>query len=116
MKNIRSLLLLASLPLAALTLAAQSATDDETLPPPPPPGAEAPHGQRPPPPPLVGVLDANHDGVISADEIANAPAALRTLDKNGDGQLTPDEFHPPRRGPRPARHAKAAAPRPPSSR
>jgi hypothetical protein len=43
----------------------------------------------------------NHDGVIDADEIANAPAALRTLDKNGDGKLTPDEFagpRPPRRG------------------
>jgi hypothetical protein len=30
--------------------------------------------------------------VIDADEIDNAPAALRTLDKNGDGKLTPDEF------------------------
>ena len=37
-------------------------------------------------------LDANHDGVIDANEIANAPAALKTLDKNGDGKLTPDEF------------------------
>jgi hypothetical protein len=42
-------------------------------------------------------LDANHDGVISAEEIANAGAALLTLDKNGDGQLTPDEIHPPLR-------------------
>ena len=38
-------------------------------------------------------LDANHDGVISADEIANAPAVLKTLDKNGDGQLTFDIFN-----------------------
>ncbi|MCX6893131.1 MAG: hypothetical protein NTX51_16665 [Verrucomicrobia bacterium] len=43
-------------------------------------------------------MDANSDGVIDADELANAPAALKTLDKNGDGQLTADEFLPPRRG------------------
>jgi len=34
--------------------------------------------------------------VIDANEIANAPAALKTLDKNGDGQLTPDEYLGPR--------------------
>ena len=49
-------------------------------------------GQRPPPPLVIGALDANHDGVIDADEIANASAALKTLDKNGDGKLTRDEF------------------------
>ena len=59
-------------------------------PPPPPP----PDGRRPPPP-VIAVLDANHDGVISADEIANASEALKQLDKNGDGQLTPDEMRPP---------------------
>ena len=51
------------------------------------------HG--PPPLPIVMVLDANHDGVIDADEIANASAALKRLDKNGDGQLTALEFLPP---------------------
>ena len=56
-------------------------------------------GHRPPVPAIVRALDANHDGVIDADEIANAPAALKTLDKNGDGKLTPDEFM----GPRPQR-------------
>jgi hypothetical protein len=53
----------------------------------------------PPPPPvpmLIAVLDANHDAVIDAAEIANAPAALKTLDKNGDGQLTPAEYNPGR--------------------
>ena len=54
-----------------------------------------PGGQRPPPP-LIAALDANHDGVIDADEIANAPAALKKLDKNGDGKLTQDELRPPR--------------------
>jgi hypothetical protein len=50
---------------------------------------------RPPPLPVITALDANQDGVISADEIANASTTLLTLDKNGDGQLTRDEFCPP---------------------
>jgi Ca2+-binding EF-hand superfamily protein len=41
--------------------------------------------------PILSVVDANSDGVISADEIASAPARLRKLDKNGDGKLTRDE-------------------------
>ena len=53
-------------------------------------------GHRPPPCPVVEALDANHDGVIDADEIANAPAALKALDKNGDGKLTQDELRPQR--------------------
>jgi Ca2+-binding EF-hand superfamily protein len=48
------------------------------------------------PNPLVTALDTDHDGIISASEIHNAPAALRTLDKNGDGQLTEDELRPQR--------------------
>jgi Ca2+-binding EF-hand superfamily protein len=44
----------------------------------------------------VTALDTNHDGVIDSNEIANAPAALKALDKNGDGQLTPDEYIGPR--------------------
>jgi hypothetical protein len=57
-------------------------------------GNRPPRGHRPPPP-VIAVLDANHDGVIDATEIANASAALLTLDQNGDGQLTPDELRPP---------------------
>ena len=41
---------------------------------------------------MVAALDTNSDGVISKEEIANAPAALRSLDRNGDGRLTADEF------------------------
>jgi len=51
---------------------------------------------HPPPLPLQLALDVNHDGVIDSNEIANASAELLTLDKNGDGQLTPDEYLPPR--------------------
>jgi hypothetical protein len=72
-------------------------------------GARPPmHGHRPPPLPLVTALDTNHDGVIDSNEIATASAALKTLDKNGDGQLTADEYLPPL----PA-NAPKDAPRPP---
>jgi len=47
---------------------------------------------RPPPPAIIAAIDANHDGVIDTNEIANASAALKALDKNGDSVLTPDEF------------------------
>jgi len=53
-------------------------------------------GGHRPPPPVIAALDANRDGVIDADEIANASKALKSLDKNGDGKLTQDELRPPR--------------------
>jgi len=40
---------------------------------------------------VLAALDADRDNVISASEIANAPAALRKLDKNHDGKLTAEE-------------------------
>jgi hypothetical protein len=51
--------------------------------------------QRPLPPILLA-LDASQDGVIDATELANAPLALKKLDQNGDGKLSPDEYLPPR--------------------
>lgn len=72
------------------------------------PGAppfEGQRGQRPdqgggpgrrPKPPLHAALDANHDDVIDAAELANAAAALAQLDRNQDGRLTLDELRPPR--------------------
>jgi hypothetical protein len=82
---------------------------DEAIPAPPPP----PHAPRVPP--VLAALDVNQDGVIDAGEIANATTALKTLDRNGDGQLTPEECgpavpahvraHPGQRGPGPVRHA-----------
>ncbi len=56
--------------------------------------------------PVIRVLDTDHDGEISAAEIAAASTSLLTLDANGDGQLTVDELRPPR---------PADAPTPPES-
>ena len=73
------------------------------------------------PPLVVATLDANHDGVIDAGEIANASQALKSLDKNADGRLTGEELRRSRptrtpsatASPRPTRQASAAAsPRP----
>lgn len=44
--------------------------------------------------PVLAALDSDHDGEISADEIENSSAALKTLDQNRDGSLTPDELLP----------------------
>ena len=44
------------------------------------------------PPLVVATLDANHDGVIDASEIANASQALKSLDKNADGRLSREEL------------------------
>jgi uncharacterized protein YuzE len=41
--------------------------------------------------PILSAIDVNHDGRIDAAELANAPARLKTLDKNTDGKLTRDE-------------------------
>ncbi len=41
---------------------------------------------------LLDALDANHDGVLSESEMANAAAVLEALDTNGDGMLTDGEI------------------------
>jgi hypothetical protein len=58
------------------------------------PADKPPFGPPHPPGPVMAALDANKDGMLSADEIAGAIAALLTLDKNGDGMLTEDELRP----------------------
>lgn len=102
----QSIALLMTLALAgsALTLTAQDRPDSPPAERPPRgpggPGGPGPgpEGFRPPmpPPPLMQALDPNRDGIIDEVEIARASELLRTLDKNGDGKLTPDELRPPR--------------------
>lgn len=72
---------------AAVTLSAQPVGGPDH-------GGRRGRAHRPPPDPLVRLLDANHDHVISADEIANAPQALLTLDQNKDGVIEGDELRP----------------------
>lgn len=83
----KTLLLLMTFGVATLVARAQ---DDNTNT--PPGGFHGRAGHRPPAPLIIGALDANHDGVIDATEIANASTALKALDTNGDGKLTRDEF------------------------
>ncbi|HTQ49249.1 MAG TPA: hypothetical protein VMJ12_00965, partial [Candidatus Acidoferrales bacterium] len=81
--TMNTMLTLLTLGASALIVNAQDAGS-------PPPGGGPGGGgprHRPPPLPLIMVLDANHDRVIDSNEIANASAALLTLDKNGDGEL-----------------------------
>src|SRR5947207_117163 len=54
---------------------------------PPPPKGKKPKGPPPPkgPPFLVKALDLDDDGILSANEIEDAPLTLATLDKDGDG-------------------------------
>ena len=66
-------------------------------------GSRGGHHARPPmgPPAIIKAIDANSDHKISTEEMENAAAVLKKLDKNGDGELTPDEFAFPGHGERP---------------
>ena len=44
--------------------------------------------------PIITAVDRNKDGVLDAEELLKSPAALKTLDRNGDGKLTPEEYRP----------------------
>lgn len=98
MKTKLTLTLLAALGALALTASAQDAGGPPQGGGPGFGGGRGPgmNGHRPPLPAIIRALDANHDGVIDSNEIANASSALKSLDKNGDGKLTPDEFMGPR--------------------
>jgi Ca2+-binding EF-hand superfamily protein len=60
----------------------------------PRPGAPGGAAFTPPANPFFEALDANKDGEISAEELNNAVAALKKLDKDGDGKLTREETRP----------------------
>ena len=92
--------------LAALALVSPATAEPEFGPPPGPPPHDNPRpphdaprpphdNPRPAHDPLRRALDADGDHVISSEEIANAAAALKTLDKNGDGRLDREEMRPP---------------------
>lgn len=74
-------------------------TLDELHGPPPPDGKagpkDPPPGGKPPHPPVNEALDTDHDDTISAAEIEKAQESLKTLDENGDGELSPDELRRP---------------------
>ncbi|HEY1172680.1 MAG TPA: hypothetical protein VGH19_15025 [Verrucomicrobiae bacterium] len=50
--------------------------------------------------PVMKALDVNNDGMLDAEELANATAALKTLDRDGNGRLSGDEFRAVNQGER----------------
>ena len=69
----------------------------------PPGGRGGPRGPGRGPMPIIEALDADHDHIISAEEIKNATALLLSLDKNNDGMLKENEFAGDRGEPGPGR-------------
>jgi Ca2+-binding EF-hand superfamily protein len=59
----------------------------------PPEGRGGARGR--PMPPIMTAIDANQDGEISAEEISGASAALKALDRDGDGKLSMEEWRRP---------------------
>jgi len=93
-----TLIIIAALALNAMTAAGQEVgTGPRFDGPGGPRGPGSPGGPRPMPP-IISALDANKDGKIDANEIANASKALKALDTNNDGELTADEINGPRLG------------------
>lgn len=68
-------------------------------------------GFRFPPHPLMTALDADNNGEISAEEMANAAEALKKLDADKDGKLARSEVDP--RGGRSGRPGMGPGGRPP---
>ena len=81
---------------ATVTFAADQSSDTERRPS-RREGLPADTERRPPP---LAIFDTDHDGIISAAEIAAAPDVLRRLDRDKDGKLSGDELmpRPPRGG------------------
>jgi hypothetical protein len=58
--------------------------------------------------PILAVLDADHNGTLSPSEIAAAPLALRALDLNADGMISPVEWRASEVDGRPTRVGRGA--------
>ncbi len=100
-KLVSTWLLLTSLGMLTLSIAVSGATETPSSTPPSGSGSGGDTQDRPAlrGPRALGpftLFDTDHDGTLSAEEIANASAALRKLDKNGDGKLTSGELRPSR--------------------
>lgn len=78
MNNLRRFLLL------SLTLGVALSARAETAP--------APRAASPLLASVFAALDTDHNGVLSAAEITAAPVALAALDRNDDGNISPDEW------------------------
>ena len=77
----------------------QGQCEQDGPPPGPPPGETGPGGPgtpdgHHPPGPLFQALDTNHDGILEADEIANAAQSLKKLE-TANGEITPKDLRPP---------------------
>ena len=69
-------------------------------------GGRPPH----PPMPLIQALDSDRDHKISAEEIEASSTALKVLDENGDGELTPNELRPKPPGGAPPQDGQSGQP------
>ncbi len=105
MKNLTYVLAGLSLGAAAL-LPAQTPTSDDARSGGRP--GRGPHGPGRGGNPIVRALDADKDRELSAAEIANAPAALRALDRNNDGAVSFADLVPEGAVDRPARKERPA--------
>jgi hypothetical protein len=60
--------------------------------------------------PIVRALDTDKNRELSAEEIANAPATLRALDRNNDGSVSFADLRPDRPADAPERPARKQRP------
>ena len=98
MKPIKLAAFVLTLTVPALSMA-QSPEGDRPDGPPPEGRQErnqegGPDGRPRFPNPVLEAIDADKNGELSAEEIANAATALKTLDKNSDGKLDMAETRP----------------------
>ena len=114
MKNLPRLLTLLVTLGATAALSAQTTTNDSPRGPGRGgrggPGGPGGPGGRHGGSPIVRAIDADQNRVLSAAEIANAPAAILTRDMHGDGIVSADELRPQRPADAPARPADAPVP------